>query len=131
MTVGARIVASTGADIEDAVRSGAFRHDLYHRLRVLPLLLPPLREHLEDVAPLARYFLKRVAGAAGRSAPALSREVTDALGGYHWPGNIRQLRHAIEHAYLVAYGGAIALEHLPREILDQALPEKRKRYGLE
>jgi DNA-binding NtrC family response regulator len=118
MVVGARIVASTGADIEDAVRAGAFRHDLYHRLRVLPLLIPPLREHLEDVAPLVRYFLKRAAAAAGRAAPAVSRDASAALGDYGWPGNVRQLRHAVERAYEAADGGAITLDHLPQEILE-------------
>ncbi len=85
---------------------------------MLPLLIPPLREHLEDVAPLVKYFLKRAAAAAGRSAPAVSRDAGAALGDYSWPGNVRQLRHAIERAYQAADGGAITLDHLPQEILD-------------
>jgi len=118
VAVGARIVASTGADIEDGVRTGAFRHDLYHRLRVLPLFIPPLREHLEDVAPLVRYFLKRAAGAAGRAVPAISRDAAAALGDYAWPGNVRELRHAIDRAYQSSDGGTITLDHLPPEILE-------------
>jgi DNA-binding NtrC family response regulator len=116
VAVGARIVASTGADIEDGVRTGAFRHDLYHRLRVLPLFIPPLREHLEDVAPLVRSFLKRVA-ATGRAVPAISRDAAAALGDYAWPGNVRELRHAIERAYQASDGDTITLDHLPPEIL--------------
>src|SRR5438874_8243434 len=74
MAVSARIVASADARIEDAVRAGEVRHDLYQRLRVLPIFLPPLRERADDVLPLARYFLARVAATTRRDAPALSRE---------------------------------------------------------
>jgi len=118
VAVGARIIASTGAAIENAVRAGAFRHDLYHRLRVLPLFIPPLREHPEDIAPLVTYFVKRAAAAAGRAAPSLSRDAAAALNDYAWPGNVRELRHAIERAYQFADGETITLDHLPQEILD-------------
>jgi DNA-binding NtrC family response regulator len=135
VAVGARIVASAGADIEDGVRTGAFRHDLYHRLRVLPLFIPPLREHLEDVAPLVRSFLKRAAAAAGRAMPAISREAAAALGDYAWPGNVRELRHAIERAYQAADGDTITLDHLPPEILEapalQPTPALAQRPTLE
>jgi DNA-binding NtrC family response regulator len=135
VAVGARIVASTGADIEDGVRTGAFRHDLYHRLRVLPLFLPPLREHLEDVAPLVRHFLKRAAADAGRAAPAISRDAAAALGDSSWPGNVRELRHAIERAYQASEGDSITLDHLPPEILEapalQPAPPLAQRPTLE
>src|SRR5207244_2980945 len=72
--VTARILASADARIEDAVRGGLFRGDLYHRLRVLPLLVPPLREHADDVLPLANHFLKRAAAAARRDPPAIARD---------------------------------------------------------
>jgi DNA-binding NtrC family response regulator len=118
VAVGARIVASTGADIEDGVRAGAFRHDLYHRLRVLPLFIPPLREPLVHVAPLARHFLNRAGASAGRPPPAIARDAAAALGDYRWPGNIRELRHAMARAYQASDGGTITLDHLPQEILD-------------
>ena len=118
MPMGARIIASTGAEIEDAVRAGSFRHDLYHRLRVLPLFIPPLREHPEDVAPLVRYFLKRAAAAAARPVPAITRDAAAALRDYAWPGNVRELRHVIDRACEAADGGTITLDHLPREILE-------------
>ena len=114
----ARIVASAADGVESAVRDGRFRMDLYHRLRVLPLFIPPLREHLEDVAPLVRYFLKRAAAAAGRAVPAISRDAAAALGDYTWPGNVRELRHAIERAYQESDGDRITLDHLPPEILE-------------
>jgi len=116
--VGARIIASAGAGIEDAVRDGAFRHDLYHRLRVLPILVPPLREHPEDVLPLARHFVRRAAAAAHRLPPALTRDVIAALRDYAWPGNIRELRHTMERAFQAADGSTITLDHLPVEILE-------------
>jgi len=135
VAIGARIVASTGANIEDGVRTGTFRHDLYHRLRVLPLFIPPLREHLEDVAPLVRSFLKRAAAAAGRAVPAISRDAAAALGDYAWPGNVRELRHAIERAYQASDGDAITLDHLPPEILEapalQPTPPLAQRPTLE
>jgi len=118
IAVAARIVASADARIEEAVTAGLFRHDLYHRLRVLPLFVPPLREHREDILPLARLFLKRTAAAAGREAPAIARDAAAALGDYAWPGNVRELRHVVERAFDAADGGPIALAALPAEVLD-------------
>jgi DNA-binding NtrC family response regulator len=118
ITVTARIVASADAGGEDLVVSGGFRSDLYHRLRVLPILVPPLRERPEDVLPLARYFLQRAAKRAQREPPALPRDVAAALRDYAWPGNVRELRHAVERAEQAADGAPLALDHLPPEILD-------------
>ncbi|HZR22266.1 MAG TPA: sigma-54 dependent transcriptional regulator [Vicinamibacterales bacterium] len=120
IAVAARIVASADGHIEDAVRSGTFRHDLYHRLRVLPIFIPPLRERPEDVLPLARRFLQRAAAAAGRDVPAITREASAALRDYGWPGNVRELRHTIARAFEAAAGNAVGLEHLPSEVLDAA-----------
>ena len=131
----ARIIASADASIEAAVQQGTFRSDLYHRLRVLPLFIPPLREHREDVAPLVRSFLKRAAAAAGRAVPAISRDAAAALGDYAWPGNVRELRHAIERAYQASDGDTITLDHLPPEILEapalQPTPALAQRPTLE
>jgi DNA-binding NtrC family response regulator len=121
VAVRARIVASAGARIEDAVLGGSFRGDLYHRLRVLPLVVPPLRERPEDILPLAKYFLKRAAAAAPREPPALTRDAAAALRDYPWPGNVRELRHAVERGFDAAgldAIGTIRLDHLPREILE-------------
>jgi DNA-binding NtrC family response regulator len=118
VAVAARIVASADAGIEDAVRGATFRHDLYHRLRVLPIFVPPLRERPEDVAPLMRYFLKRTAAEAGRDVPAVTRDAAAALRDYPWPGNVRELRHTIARAFEASGGGTLTLEHLPQEILE-------------
>jgi DNA-binding NtrC family response regulator len=115
--VAARIVASADARIEDAVRTATFRHDLYHRLRVLPIFVPPLRERPEDVLPLTRYFLTRAAAAAKRAAPALARDAAAALRDYAWPGNVRELQHTIARAFEAA-AGTVTLAHLPAEVLD-------------
>jgi DNA-binding NtrC family response regulator len=117
MAVTARIVASADADIEDAVRDGRFRGDLFHRLGVL-LRLPPLREHPEDILPLAKYFLRRAAGSGRREPPVVSREAAAALRDYGWPGNVRELRHTVERALQAAGPKPIALEHLPADILE-------------
>jgi len=117
-TVSARIVSSAGASVEDAVREGTFRGDLYHRLRVLPIVIPPLRERTDDLLPLAEYFLSRAAVAAGRSSPAINADAAAALGDYAWPGNVRELRHVIERAFEAAGGTQIRLEHLPNEVLE-------------
>jgi len=119
VTIGARIVASAGSGIEDAVRAAAFRTDLFHRLRVLPIFVPPLRDRPDDVLPLARYFLKRAAPEARRSSLGLTRSVEDALRDYAWPGNVRELQHAIDRAVQAAEGrDTIALGDLPPEVLE-------------
>ena len=98
-SVAARIIASTHADIEDAVRGGTFRHDLFHRLRVLPLRVLPLRERPDDVLPLAKYFVSRLAASRRQSVPPVTRDAAAALRDYAWPGNVRELRHVVERAF--------------------------------
>src|SRR3954469_22678447 len=120
----ARVVASSGADIEDAVREGRFRHDLFHRLRVLPLLVPPLRERRDDVAPLARYFATRAAAPAAddkKPVPEFSRDAVEALRDYAWPGNVRELRHVVEVACQNA-NETVTLTDLPDEVLATPAP---------
>ncbi|HXD74846.1 MAG TPA: sigma-54 dependent transcriptional regulator [Vicinamibacterales bacterium] len=120
----ARVIASTGADIEDDVRAGRFRHDLFHRLRVLPLRVPPLRERTEDVLPLARYFASRAVAADKRPAPAFSRDAAEALRDYAWPGNVRELRHAVEIACQTA-ADTVKLTDLPDEVLATPTPDDK------
>ncbi len=103
LAVPARVVASADSRVEDAVREGRFRGDLFHRIGVLPIRIPPLRERPEDVAPLAKHFLGRAAAAARREPPGLSRDVVAALRDYAWPGNVRELKHVVERA-LAAVG---------------------------
>ncbi len=100
--VRARVVASAAEGIEGAVRDGAFRDDLFHRLRVLPVRVPPLRERRADILPLARQFLKAACKGAGRGPARFTRRAQALLVRYRWPGNVRELKHAIQRVVLEA-----------------------------
>jgi DNA-binding NtrC family response regulator len=107
-----RILAATNRNLEEEVRQGRFRDDLYYRLNVVELSIPPLRERREDILPLASQFLDRQSGGRAR----FSNEVAEALEAYSWPGNIRELQNAMERAALLSRGGVVLLEHLPSRI---------------
>jgi DNA-binding NtrC family response regulator len=96
----ARVIASADAHLEAAVRDGAFREDLYHRLRVLPLRIPPLRDRAGDVAPLARAFLRESGARHRRPRVRLTNDAVSALERHTWPGNVRELKHAVERTVL-------------------------------
>lgn len=120
LDIGARIIASADADIEEAVRRGTFRTDLFHRLSVLPLAVPPLRDRPEDILPLAHAFIAEVAGRIQRPKPAITADAEDALLRYRWPGNVRELRHAIERVLVAGVADRIAAADLPIEVLEHA-----------
>lgn len=109
----ARIIASTNRDLETAVREGRFREDLYYRLNVVELHVPPLRERPEDILPLATHFLRQFTGGRARFAPS----VAEILHRYPWPGNVRELRNVMERAALLCRGELVLPEHLPARIL--------------
>jgi DNA-binding NtrC family response regulator len=115
----ARMIASADAGIEGAVRDGTFRGDLYHRLRVLPLTVPPLRERRADILPLATTFLGDMAKRDGRPVPQLSPSACEVLLTHHWPGNVRELRHVMERALLSSKDSQLDIRDLPTELLDQ------------
>jgi DNA-binding NtrC family response regulator len=116
----ARVIASADAHLEAAVRDGAFREDLYHRLRVLPLRLPPLRDHRGDIPPLARAFLRESGARQGRARLRLSNDAISALERYAWPGNVRELKHAIERTVLSLEPGRdeVRAMDLPPELFE-------------
>jgi DNA-binding NtrC family response regulator len=116
--VRARIIASADADVEEAVREGTLRPELYHRLSVLPLHLPPLRDRRDEILPLARLFVDAAAARLGRDAPAIRPDAEDALQRYRWPGNVRELQHVLERALVAGVGDAITIADLPQELLD-------------
>src|SRR5262249_3258616 len=89
----------------------------------LPIIVPPLRERADDVLPLAKYFISRSAGAAGRPAPSLTRDAAAALRDYAWPGNVRELSHVVDRAFQTAPNNTITLADLPNEILQAPAPE--------
>jgi DNA-binding NtrC family response regulator len=108
-----RIIAATNLDLEAAVRERTFREDLYWRLNVLAIDLPPLRERPEDIPALAEHFLERFARAMNRTPLRMSDEAAQALRAYAWPGNVRELQNAIERAVVLGTPPAIELKDLP------------------
>jgi Nif-specific regulatory protein len=108
-----RVIAATNRDLHAAMRRGEFREDLYYRLGVFEIALPPLRDRLEDVLELADSFLEQIGETVGKPAAGIARDAKDQLLGYAWPGNVRELRNAIERAVILADGGFIRSEHLP------------------
>ena len=108
-----RVIAATNRDLHAAMQRGEFREDLYYRLGVFEISLPPLRERLEDVLELADTFLEQIGETVGKPAAGITRDAKDQLLGYSWPGNVRELRNAIERAVILADGGYIRSEHLP------------------
>ena len=121
-TVEARIIAATNQDLHGAIQAGRFRDDLYYRLRVVPIHIPPLRERPEDIALIAQHQLAHIGGRAGR-ALTLSPDTLEALKTYPWPGNVRELENALEYAVALCAGQTIQIEDLPEEIRGGAPPE--------
>ena len=111
--VSLRVIAATNVDLAGEVRAGKFREDLYYRLGVFEIALPPLRERVTDILELADLFLKEIGDTVGRPPAGISPEAKDHLLGYSWPGNVRELRNAIERAVILADGAMIRSEHLP------------------
>jgi two-component system response regulator PilR (NtrC family) len=111
-----RVVAATNRNVEDDIRAGRFRQDLYYRLNVIRIEVPALRERPEDVRPLAEYFLKRWAAEQNKDIRAWSPEALRALEAYSFPGNVRELENVVERAVALAAGSTIGLGDLPREL---------------
>lgn len=118
--INARIIAATNIDLYEAVQQGEFREDLYYRLNVVELTVPPLRERKEDIRMLANHILKRQSREVGFPVPELSPETISVLSEYRWPGNVRELDNVCERALLVASGNTIVPTHLPESILPRA-----------
>jgi DNA-binding NtrC family response regulator len=114
--VDVRVVAATNRDLELEIQTGRFRQDLFYRINVVPVHLPPLSERREDILLLADTFLTRIAERDGRAARRLSPAARAAIESYVWPGNVRELQNAIEHGLALVDGDVIELEHLPLAI---------------
>ncbi|HWV30515.1 MAG TPA: sigma 54-interacting transcriptional regulator, partial [Dyadobacter sp.] len=113
--VDVRIIAATNRNLEEEVRAGRFRSDLYYRLNVFPIVLPPLRNRRDDIAPLAHFFMDRYSKNAGRKITRISPEIIRELIAYSWPGNVRELEHVIERTVLLTNDGIVRRIHLPKE----------------
>jgi transcriptional regulator with PAS, ATPase and Fis domain len=108
-----RLITATNKDLEELLHKELFRQDLYYRIHVFPLRLPPLRERCQDILPLAGYFLDRFCMETGKKVPGISREARQILLHHHWDGNVRELQNVIERAVILCKGELITSEHLP------------------
>jgi DNA-binding NtrC family response regulator len=113
-----RVIAATNRDLKKNVEEGQFREDLYYRLKVVEVKLPPLRERREDIPLLVDHFIKRFNEKFGRDISGISTEVQGLFMEYGWPGNIRELEHAIEHAFVLCRHPVITLSDVPQELKD-------------
>ena len=128
MTIDVRILAATNRELEHEVQEGRFRADLYYRLNVIPLRLPPLRERINDIAPLAEHFVEQYAAEMERSVKRISPEAMDVLRAYHYPGNVRELENIIERAVALSTSDTIESTGIPslsaqHPASDDSLPE--------
>jgi two-component system, NtrC family, response regulator AtoC len=119
LPVDVRVLAATNQDLAEAVASGRFRQDLYYRLDVVAVHLPPLRQRADDIPLLARHFLKYYVRESSKPVSTISDKAMDLLATYRWPGNIRELEHAIEQAVALSYQPVLMPEDLPREVREQ------------
>jgi len=115
-----RIIAATNKNLEQIVKEGKFREDLYYRLNVIPIVCPPLRERGDDIDTLAYHFMRKAAFVDGRRVEKISPEALQAIRNYYWPGNIRQLEWAMERAVVLGEADCVELRDLPPEVLQHA-----------
>ena len=128
--VDTRVIAATNRDLSTMIREGEFREDLFYRLNVLPLQLPPLRERREDVPLLAQRFLERFSRRLGRKVEAVSRQAVVVLKSYAWPGNVRELENVIERGVMLAKGTELRPEHLLMPGLERGAPAQPTEGGV-
>jgi two-component system, NtrC family, response regulator HydG len=118
--VDVRIISATNKDLKTLMADGRFREDLYYRIGVIPVRLPPLGERREDIPLLLESFIKRIAIRTGKNITGISPRALEQLLKYHWPGNVRELINAVEYAFVLCRRGQIQWEHLPPEIINPA-----------
>jgi two-component system, NtrC family, response regulator HydG len=123
-----RVIAATNRDLTEDIRSGKFREDLYHRLNVVSLFSPPLRDRKEDITVLANYFLQRSSERCKRHVVGLSPETEELLQQYSWPGNVRELENAMERAVVLGVSDLVLPEDLPESLLEASPPDANARY---
>jgi two-component system response regulator HydG len=122
LEVDVRVIAATNKNLMEEIRKGTFREDLYYRLNVIPLFVPPLRERKDDIPLLASHFLQKFSQEKGKELNSISPEVLEILVAHSWPGNVRELENVIEYAIIIAKQEKILPKDLPQYLLQQALP---------
>jgi Nif-specific regulatory protein len=125
-----RLIAATNRDLEKEMEAGRFRSDLYYRLNIFPIPLPPLRERKEDIPPLVEHFLARLNEERGGRPRRLSPIAFDSMLGYDWPGNVRELQNVIERAFVMAEGDVVHHYHLPQPAQSPAETGVAEGFGL-
>ena len=118
LRVDVRVITATNVNLKEKVRAGTFREDLYFRLRVIDVILPPLRERGDDILLLANHFIEKIAPKVGKAINGISDQAQQLLLGYSWPGNVRELEHVMERACVLCQGTTISTDQLPTEITD-------------
>src|SRR5687768_10878158 len=117
--VNARLIAATNRDLDEEIKAGRFRSDLFYRLNVISIHLPPLRQRRDDIPVLAEHFLQRIAAARGDATKRLHSSAVEALQEYQWPGNVRELENALERAVILSTGDTIGVELLPERVTER------------
>lgn len=125
----ARILTATNRNLEKMIEDGTFREDLFYRLNVMPIFLPPLRERVDDIENLVQHFMKNFAKQHNRNITEIQPKALEALKSYPWPGNIRELENVIEHAFIVENGSSISFESLTDAVKSHAAKPKEIRVG--
>lgn len=123
LPIDVRVIAATNRNLKRRIEEGSFREDLFYRLNVFPIHIPPLRDRIEDIAPLAMFFLDHFSRAFGRNFREVSPEAATLMVRYSWPGNIRELRNAMERICIMRPGPTLLPEHLPQELRETVAAE--------
>jgi DNA-binding NtrC family response regulator len=123
-----RVIAATNQDLRAALEQGTFREDLYYRLNVVPLNIPPLRERKQDIPFLANHFLRKLAPDAGVQVESISDAAMEKLAGYHWPGNVRELENVIERALILSRGTQLEAEDIKLETAPRPRPQNEQHF---
>ncbi len=122
LEVDVRVIAATNKNLMEEIKKGTFREDLYYRLNVIPIFVPPLRERKDDIPLLASHFLQKLTQEKRKEVTGISPEVMEILLGHSWPGNVRELENVVEHAIIVSKKEKILLKDLPQYLVQQSLP---------
>jgi transcriptional regulator with PAS, ATPase and Fis domain len=128
--VNVRIITATNQDLMKLKEEGKFREDLFYRINITALRMPPLRERPKDILPLTKYFIQKYNEKFHKDVQKVSKVVEDFFMAYNWPGNVRELRNVIERAMILGDGDTLLMEHLPTEILGQGSKEGKVAEGI-
>jgi len=125
--VDVRIITATNHDLKALVDEGKFRNDLYFRINIIPITLPPLRDRINDIPILAQAFFEHIRLKSGKDIQGISEDAMAALLRYHWPGNVRELKGAFEYAFVACHGPLIQPHHFPPSVFDSPAPTTEKK----